>query len=272
MVDTAKPLLIGLSPRLLYNTPDGFEIKKKTIQYLEQSLAHLIAKHGGLVFMVPSLESSGLLEKDDLNVHQYAEILDGLVLQGGVDISPTMYGEEPMDVMKNHRTDLIRDRYELKLLKAFASRNKPVLGICRGFQLMNVFKGGTLYQDLPTQRPGDLTHYKSELYEKLTHIVEIEPEGLLRGMYSKGGEIVSIHHQGVKNLGHGLRVEARSSDGLVEAFSSTEDRFFVGVQWHPEFHVDAEDRFLSSEPLIRHFLAACRESGEVPSRATSYDL
>lgn len=271
-MDAAKPLLIGLSPRLLYNTPDGFEIKKKTIQYLEQSLAHLIAKHGGLVFMVPSLESSGLLEKDDLNVHQYADILDGLVLQGGVDISPTMYGEDPIDVMAHHRTDPIRDRYELKLLKAFVTRNKPVLGICRGFQLMNVFKGGTLFQDLPTQLPSELTHFKSELYEKLTHTVDIEAGGMLQGMYEKGGEIVSIHHQGVKKLGHGLRVEARSPDGLIEAFSSTDDKFFVGVQWHPEFHIDAEERFLSSEPLVRHFLEACRDVGKASSRNISYDL
>ncbi len=257
-MDAAKPLLIGLSPRLLYKTPDGFEIKSKSIQYLEQNLAHLIAKHGGLVFMVPSLESSGLLEKDDLNVHQYAEILDGLVLQGGVDICPTLYGEEPIEVMAHHKTDPIRDRYELKLLKAFATRNKPVLGICRGFQLMNVFKGGTLFQDLPTQLPSNLAHFKSELYEKLTHRVEISPGGMLQQMYTAGGEIVSIHHQGVKKLGNGLRVEATSEDGLVEAFSSTQDGFFVGVQWHPEFHIDEEERFLSSEPLVKKFLEACK--------------
>lgn len=269
-MDAVKPLLIGLSPRLLHKTPDGFEIKSKTIQYLEQSLAHLIAKHGGLVFMVPSLESSGLLEKDDLNVHQYAEILDGLVLQGGVDISPTVYGEEPIEIMAKHQIDPIRDRYELKLLKAFVTRNKPVLGICRGFQLMNVFKGGTLFQDLPTQLPSNLTHFKSELYEKLTHAVDIEPGGLLQSMYPSGGEIVSIHHQGVKKLGHGLQVEARSPDGLVEAFSSTTDAFFVGVQWHPEFHIDDEARFLSSEPLVKKFLEACR--GLPKTVEKSYDL
>nr|WP_295901742.1 gamma-glutamyl-gamma-aminobutyrate hydrolase family protein [uncultured Bdellovibrio sp.] len=256
-METSKPLLIGLSPRILHEAPEGFEARGKTIQYLEQNLAHLISKHGALVFMVPSLESESLLNKEDLNVDQYAEVLDGLVLQGGVDISPSLYGEEPIPAMEKQRLDPVRDRYEMKLLKAFAKRNKPVLGICRGFQLMNVFKGGTLFQDLPTQRPDKVAHYKAELYDHLTHSVEIEPGGKLSKMYFHGGEIVSIHHQGIKKLGDGLQVEATSSDGLIEAFSSSKDRFFVGVQWHPEFHKDFEEHFLSSEPLVKSFLEAC---------------
>ncbi|MEN0057293.1 MAG: type 1 glutamine amidotransferase [Bdellovibrio sp.] len=258
-MSTARPLLIGLSPRILYETPEGFEIKRKTIQYLEESLAHLVGKHGGLIFMVPSLESSSLLEKSDLNVHHYAEVLDGLVLQGGVDISPSMYGEEPIDIMTSHRTDPIRDRYELKLLKAFVLKKKPVLGICRGFQLMNVFRGGTLFQDLPTQRTSAVFHYQQELYDKATHMVEVQKGGVFENIYPAQGEIVSIHHQGVKNLGADLKVEATSEDGLIEAFSSTDGSFFVGVQWHPEFHLDDEERFLRSEPLMKIFMQACAD-------------
>ncbi|WP_374077986.1 gamma-glutamyl-gamma-aminobutyrate hydrolase family protein [Bdellovibrio bacteriovorus] len=262
-METAKPLLIGLSPRILHEAPEGFEARGKTIQYLEQNLAHLIAKHGALVFMIPSLETSSILNKEDLDVNQYADVLDGLVLQGGVDICPSLYGEEPIPAMENQRTDPVRDRYEIKLLKAFAKRQKPVLGICRGFQLMNVFKGGTLFQDLPSQRPDKVAHFRADLYDRLTHSVEIEPGGRLAKMYTRGGEIVSIHHQGIKKLGEGLRVEATSSDGLIEAFSATENSFFVGVQWHPEFHKDFEEHFLSSEPLVRSFLEACK-SKEVP--------
>src|SRR6218665_1045622 len=157
-MESDKPLLIGISARILYDPPEGFEIKKKTVQYLEDSLAHLVTKRGGLIFMIPSLEMHSKLEKKDLDVHQYADVLDGLVLQGGVDISPTTYGEEPIEMMKTQKTDPIRDRYELKLLKAFVQKKKPVLGICRGFQLMNVFKGGTLFQDLPSQRENGLHH------------------------------------------------------------------------------------------------------------------
>ncbi|MNK15813.1 Gamma-glutamyl-gamma-aminobutyrate hydrolase PuuD [compost metagenome] len=243
---------------MLYNTPDGFEIKRKTIQYLEQTLAHIVAKHGCLVVMIPSLEDSAVLNKEDLNPYNYADALDGLVLQGGIDISPGVYGEEPLPVNKNCATDPIRDRYELKLLKAFTTRKKPVLGICRGFQLMNIFNGGTLYQDLPTQRAGEVYHNKPELYDEWLHNVAIHPEGVLSPLYPPAGQIVSIHHQGVKVLGKDLRIEAISDDGLIEAFSGTKDNFYVGVQWHPEFHKE-DSKYLASEPLIKLFLKACTD-------------
>lgn len=249
--------MIGISARILYDPPEGFEIKKKTVQYLEDSLAHLVTKRGGLILMIPSLETHSKLEKKDLDVHQYADVLDGLILQGGVDVSPTSYGEEPIEVMKDHRTDPIRDRYELKLLKAFVQKKKPVLGICRGFQVMNVFKGGTLFQDLPTQRNRGYSH-RADTYDQFTHQVTVEEGGMMAPMYPhKKGEIVSIHHQGINKLGAGLRVEATSEDGLIEAFSSPDHDFFLGVQWHPEFHIDAEERFLSAEPLMKAFLKAC---------------
>ena len=244
---------------MLYNTPDGFEIKRKTIQYLEQSLAHLIAKHGCLVVMIPSLEGSGVLDKEDLDVYKYADALDGLILQGGVDISPSFYGEEPLPVMSKHVTDPIRDRYELRLLKAFSTCKKPVLGICRGFQLMNVYAGGTLFQDLPSQRTSDIIHNKTDLYDQLIHEVTITPGGELAKIYPESGTIVSIHHQGVKDLGKNLQVEARSDDGLIEAFSSKSDGFYVGVQWHPEFHKEEDQTFLQAEPLVKLFLKACAE-------------
>lgn len=253
-----KPLLIGLSARMLYNTPENFEIKKKTIQYLEQTLTHLVAKHGSLVVMVPSLEDSAILNKEDLNPYHYADALDGLVLQGGVDISPSMYNEEVIEVNKHIVTDPIRDRYELKLLKAFVAKKKPILGICRGFQLMNIFKGGNLFQDLPTERESEVIHNKTDLYDDLIHKVEVQPGGLLSQIYPHYGDIVSIHHQGVKVLGQNLKVEAISDDGLIEAFSGTDDHFYVGVQWHPEFHKPEEDRYLASEPLMKLFLTACQ--------------
>lgn len=256
-MDSGKPLLIGISARILYDPPEGFEIKKKTVQYLEDSLAHLVTKRGALILMIPSLEMHSKLEKKDLDVHQYADVLDGLILQGGVDISPTTYGEEPIEVMKDHRTDPIRDRYELKLLKAFVQKKKPVLGICRGFQLMNVFKGGTLFQDLPTQRNQGMSH-RADNYDEFTHHVVVQEGGMMASLYPKKiGDIVSIHHQGVNKLGDGLKVEATSDDGLIEAFSAPEHDFFLGVQWHPEFHVDAEERFLSAEPLMKAFIKAC---------------
>lgn len=263
-MDAVKPLLIGLSARIIHKTSEDFEVKGKTIQYLEQNLAHLVGQEGALVVMIPSLESHSILERSDLDVHNYAEALDGLVLQGGVDISPSLYGEEPLEVMSQHRQDPIRDRYEMKLLHAFVQRKKPVLGICRGFQLMNVYSGGTLFQDLPTQRPQEVAHYRSDLYDRLTHDVKFVENGMLQKLYGKDeGKIISIHHQGVKKLGYQLTAEAHSDDGLIEAFSSQVHPFFVGVQWHPEFQ--QIEGVLSAQPLVESFIQACHEQRLAPA-------
>jgi putative glutamine amidotransferase len=178
-------------------------------------------------------------------------VLDGLVLQGGADVSPLTYGETPLS--PEWAGDRLRDVYEAELVHEFAAAGKPVLGICRGAQLINVALGGTLHQDIPSHR--------TDAYEKHCHHIRFEPGSRLAGLY-RGVErpcVTSIHHQSIKALGRGLRVEAWSDpDGVIEAVRGTGKSYIFAVQWHPEFHLPGMPGMLDSGPLLEEFLAAAR--------------
>ena len=158
------PLKIGLSPRFLHKSPLELGFRGKTLQYLEQSIAHWVMTHGALIFMIPSIETGGLIRRGNLSVEDYVEALDGLVLQGGADVSPRSYGDQPL--RPEWQGDILRDRYEMELLAGFVDVGKPVLGICRGAQLINVAYGGTLWQDIPSMVPAALRHHDPELYDR----------------------------------------------------------------------------------------------------------
>ena len=171
------PLKIGLSPRFLYKSPLELGFRGKTLQYLEQSIAHWVMTHGALIFMIPSIETGGLIRRGNLSVEDYVEALDGLVLQGGTDVSPRSYGDQPL--RPEWQGDILRDRYEMELLAGFVDVGKPVLGICRGAQLINVAYGGTLWQDIPSMVPAALRHHDPELYDENFHLLRFEPGSLL---------------------------------------------------------------------------------------------
>jgi putative glutamine amidotransferase len=251
-----RPLRIGLSARLLHHPPAEMGFRGKTLQYLEQSIAHWIMAHGALAFMVPTLGFDAEVARRKVSVHHCVDALDGLVLQGGADLSPASYGQQPL--RPEWAGDPIRDRYEIELLDGFLSQGKPVLGICRGAQLINVAYGGTLWQDIATQRPDARLHVDAALYDQHRHAVRFEPQSRLAELYlgCERGLVTSIHHQAVDRVGGDLEVEAHSlDDGLVEAIRARGSAFVVGVQWHPEFHFQ-DPSLLSGEPLMNAFLAA----------------
>jgi len=252
------PLRIGLSARLMHKVPAELGFRDKTLQYLEQSAAHWIMAHGALALMVPTLGFDAEVERRRVSVRQYVDALDGLVMQGGADVSPTSYGQQAL--RPEWGGDRVRDRYEMELLEGFLAQGKPVLGICRGCQLLNVYFGGSLYQDIATLRPEARAHVDPVAYDRHTHEVVFEAETRLSKLYDdrSGGLVTSIHHQAVDRLGGDLVVEARSThDGIVEAIRARGSSFVAGVQWHPEFHhVNAD--LLDPEPLMEGFLAAAR--------------
>jgi gamma-glutamyl-gamma-aminobutyrate hydrolase PuuD len=211
-----------------------------------------------LVFMVPTVAKDGLIHPSNIRVADYARALDGLVLQGGSDVSPLSYGEEPLS--QQWAGDRLRDVYEIELVHEFVEAGKPVLGICRGAQLINVAFGGTLYQDVATQ-VADAREHVTDEYEKHRHDIRFEPGSRLASLY-RGVErprVTSIHHQSVKALGRGLRVEAWSEpDGIVEALRGSGKGYVLGVQWHPEFHYPGQGDSLDSAPLLEEFLEAAR--------------
>ena len=252
-------LKIGVSARLFHPQPDAKGIQSKTLQYLEQSVAHWVMSRDVLVFMVPTVDKDGLIHRSEVRLADYARVLDGLVLQGGADVSPSSYGETPL--APQWAGDRYRDVYEMELVHEFIEAGKPILGICRGAQLINVAFGGTLYQDIATQVPDAHAHVDNDLYDDLYHEVTLVPGSALDALYpaERTLRVTSIHHQAVNRLGEGLAVEARSTeDGLVEAIKWSGPSYARGLQWHPEFHADRET-LLASAPVMLDFLNACAQ-------------
>jgi len=257
MMFRRRPIRIGLSARIHHPQADSLGIHTKTLQVLEQSIAQWVQSRDVMLLMVPSVLQDGVLMRSSIRLRDYAEYLDGLVLQGGADVSPRAYGETPL--RPEWAGDPVRDAYELELLHEFMEVGKPVLGICRGMQLINVALGGSLYQDLPTQRPGEVAHEHSD-YDRHLHAIQFTEGGDFSRWFGglAGGNVVSIHHQGVERLGHGVIVEATAGDGVVEALKWKGRSFVCGVQWHPEFHHHGNQVLLDCAPLLDAFLAAAR--------------
>ena len=257
-------LLIGVSARIYYpgsaGTPLG-GVWTKTLHYLEQSVAHWVLSGGAMAVMVPAVDADSIVKRSDLDLHDYAAALDGLVLQGGNDVAPESYGETPLH--DDWHGDRVRDRYEMELIRAFVAAGKPVFGICRGLQLLNVTYGGTLLQDIATQRPQALHHRVAGKYEHHHHGVEFVPGTHLASLFPGVTHATtnSIHHQGIKDLAPDFVVEARCpEDGMIEAVRRRGPVFVAGVQWHPEFHDPGDPATLDDTPILLDFLAAARRA------------
>lgn len=266
----SPPLRIGLSARLLDNPPAELGFRGKILQYLEQSIAHWIMSEGALVFMLPTLSGEGGIHRSAVHVRDYVKAIDGLVLQGGRDVSPMSYGETPRRA--EWSGDRVRDLYELDLIWECIFQGKPVLGICRGCQLLNVAFGGSLHQDILSEVAGAIAHVDAEAYDTHTHPVGFEAGSMLARLYphERQPRISSIHHQSIRQLGNGLVIEARSTlDGIIEAVRWEGSSFVYGVQWHPEFHASGHSQLLDSAPLLREFLRQAERAriDEVPPRA-----
>lgn len=194
-----------------------------------------VSAAGGLPFILPGpsgLQSNG--GELAALAEAYTASLDGLVLSGGGDVCPYLYGEQASRGIA--RMDSDRDRWELALFAAASERGLPILGICRGCQLVNVALGGTLWQDLPSQVPDSAGHSFDVPMDEPAHFVDLVPGTKLSRMFDSDRILTnSFHHQAVKDLAPGLVVSARSSDGIIEALEATDpDRFLVAVQFHPE--------------------------------------
>ena len=162
-----------------------------------------------------------------------------------------------MENLSSHRNRLDFDECELRLIPLILASKKPLLGICRGCQILNVAFGGTLYQDIVSQHEGALGHSQTEIrLGAPCHRIRIEEGSVLAELYGSEMLVNSFHHQAVKDLGKGLKVTARAYDGIIEAYEAPDYPFVLGVQWHPEQETNADRKAVL--PIFRKFVDACR--------------
>ncbi len=257
-------LKIGISACFFHPDPTRRAAPSKTLQWVEQSTAHWVMAGGALPVMIPSPE--GDTARGEITLAHYAQWLDGVVMHGGADVWPGTYGEEPL--RPEWAGDRVRDEYEIALVRAFMDAGKPVFGICRGLQLINVAFGGSLYQDITTQHAGARVHRDGPLYDRLFHGVDLVEGSRLHQLVgaSTSRTINSVHHQAIKQLAPGFVAEAHCpEDGVIEAIRHTGNAWVAAVQWHPELHVPHEQTqgaVLDDSALLHDFLAAARAARE----------
>ena len=184
------------------------------------------------------------------------EGLDGILFAGGEDVDPALYNEA--NKYPNVTVNPARDKFELALLDRSLDQRLPILGICRGTQMINVNFGGTLYQDLQEDSVTSLNHKQTGDRSSATQSVTIsDPDSKLADLLHGSCRVNSLHHQAIKRVGRGLRVTAYSEDGLVEALETADDYpFLIAVQWHPEEMVDRPEQRM----IFEQFLEKCREA------------
>ncbi|MGN1014438.1 MAG: gamma-glutamyl-gamma-aminobutyrate hydrolase family protein [Butyricicoccus sp.] len=202
---------------------------------------------GALPLMLPQRMDQGEME-------QVLRLCDGFLFTGGHDVNPELYGEKALPECGLWNEE--RDKLEAALFRLAYQEDKPMLGICRGIQLFNAMLGGTLYQDLPSQRSSSTEHHMHPPYDRPCHRVYLthgEPLAQLLGCTELA--VNSYHHQAVKRMADGLRMMARSEDNLVEAVYDPSKTFVWAVQWHPEFSFRSDG---SAGKIVSAFVRACR--------------
>ena len=225
-------------------TPEIAEDGKISLNY---AYTHAIEQAGGIPLVLPCTKDETLLD-------ELVALCHGFCFSGGEDIEPARYGEEKLPQCGAQA--LRRDAFDFRLFEKALATGKPILGICRGGQLINVALGGTLWQDLPSQQPSELRHVQKEGAFEHSHSVSILPDTPLADILGKERlTINSFHHQAAHKLGEGLRIMAHADDGVVEAMYLPGHPFLWALQWHPErlCNIDADAR-----ALFRSFLDACR--------------
>lgn len=221
----------------------------KNNQEVPKNFIDVISEESGIPILLPEIENENLIKEQ-------VKSIDALLLTGGDDVDPALYGEDPHQKLANIEPE--RDEYEWKLIDYALESGIPILGICRGSHMLNVHGGGTVYQDIYDQVDADLIkHQKHDKEEHFTHKVNIKEGTKMREIVEQE-EIFTIsnHHQAVNKVADNFRVAARTNDGIIEAIESKNPGFVIGLQWHPEdrYHNDE-----ASKNIIRKFVEAARK-------------
>lgn len=218
--DMRKPL-IGLTTYGIANSP-GYNIPAEYVQSVHRA--------GGVPLLLPPT--------DPVATDRWLELLQGLVLIGGGDMDPARYGAASHETIYN--LDTVRDACEFELARRAIERQLPTLAICRGMQVVNVVRGGTLHRHLP-EAVGEKIPHRRPPRETIRHAVALDPDALVaRAMQATRVDIVSWHHQAADRLGEGLKAVAWADDGVIEAMEMVGNPYLLAVQWHPELSAAAD--------------------------------
>ena len=236
-----KNIIIGLS-----GSQHDFDKTGFIRDYVNNHYSNSMIKIGVTPVILP-------LTSDEETIGKYIKLIDGLILTGGDDINPQLFNEEFLP--ETQIPDVTRDNFDILLIKKALEKKIPVLGICRGMQLLNVYFGGSLYQDLKYNEDIKLKHLQGMKNLDLTvHKVILSEGSLLKDIFSEDIWVNSFHHQGIKRLGDKLKVSAISTDNIIEAIEYTDDdQFILGVQWHPEMMYSEGDN-KNMEKLFGYFI------------------
>ena len=228
--------IIGVTPL--------WDAERKSVWMLPDYLDGIRAA-GGLPIVLP-------LEMTEKDTDQIVATCNGFLFTGGQDVAPELYGTK--DTTGTVVSSPERDKLETLLLKKALQADKPILGICRGFQFLNAFLGGTLWHDLPSQHPSEIVHKQGKPYNAPTHQVTLS--GDLKTLLGKETlEVNTLHHQAIKDLSGDLVPMAVAPDGLIEAAKMKGKRFVWAVQWHPEYLFKTDPDSLT---IFKHFVGQCR--------------
>jgi putative glutamine amidotransferase len=255
----ASHAIIGVStsemrrPERVVHDPHSEPVQSRELA-LGLTYPEAISRAGAVPVIIPPLDPD--------SIEPLLDGLCGLCLSGGPDLHPTVYGAEPHPALGLTEPHL--DLFEIALVRAAEARELPVLAICRGLQVLNVSRGGTLVQDLPSQRPSDVLHRQTLPAATATHAVAIVPESAVAGALGAAAIAVnSFHHQAVDVLGSGLRAVGWASDGVIEALEATDRAFTIAVQWHAESMVDSPEQ----ARMLHAFATAAMAYGARAARA-----
>ena len=203
------------------------------IESLSNDYVESVIKAGGVPVILPILS-------DEESIRIQIELLDGVLLSGGVDINPLVYNEEPSPKLGYIFPD--KDTFDLLIAKIACELNKPILAICRGQQILNVAFGGTLYQDLSDMEGCYIKHQQQTKDGAVTHTVDITPNSILHSILGNSIITNTFHHQAIKVLAPGFKATAYSKDNVIEAIEKYDEDFVVGVQFHPEIMATYNDK------------------------------
>jgi putative glutamine amidotransferase len=223
-----KRPLVGVSANRFPADPLRPVFKNMELHYAEFNLVDTLYRAGALPVIIPDLRNEAATD-------EFIDRLDGLVLAGGADVCPESYGRKDYD--PRWPGDKVRDAYEIGLIRKAEKKGRPIFGVCRGLQILNVAMGGTLYQDISTDKEGSLVHRDWDIYEQNTHEIRIERGSWLEKLYGKTSlKVNTIHHQGIRDVAESLKPVAFAPDGVIEALEDKSGRWIRAVQWHPEWH------------------------------------